>query len=157
MRASFKKYVDARIAAYSRFSDADSFRAGLVRANLISQDIWAQAVAAGKRPDATPALNMLMLPALNEMIDLTTTRAAMSLMHPPLAIRYMLIALALVAALLGGIGLGKARQQRLVYEVAFASFMTLTIFITLDLEYPRTGLIRVDNFETAIVNFSRGN
>lgn len=157
LRAAFKRYVDARIAAYANIADDVAFRAGLKRANAISQGIWNDAIAAGKRPDAVPAANILLLPALNEMIDLTATRAFMTLMHPPAVIRYMLVGLALVAALLAGIGFGAARRQVWVHELAFAVIMTLTIFITIDLEYPRAGFIRVDAFENAVIDFNRNS
>jgi len=37
-------------------------------------DIWAQAVAATRSPAAHPDAAKLLLPALNTMIDITTTR-----------------------------------------------------------------------------------
>lgn len=157
MRAAFKRYVNARIAAYANVDDDVAFRAGLHKANAISQSIWNDAIAAGRRPDALPAVNIVLLPALNAMIDITATRAFMTLMHPPAVIRYMLIALALVSALLAGIGFGAARKQVWVHELAFAVIMTLTIFITIDLEYPRTGFIRVDAFEHAVIDFNRNS
>lgn len=155
MRAAFKAYVDARIAAYGVVQDEAQFRARLGVANRLSAGIWQQAIAAGKRPDAVPAVNMLLLPALNEMIDLTTTRAAAMLMHPPLVVGYMLIGLALVSAMLAGTGFARAPRARLVHELAFAIIMASMIFITLDLEYPRAGVLRVDDFERAVVDLSR--
>jgi hypothetical protein len=156
LRAALKRYVDARIAAYADVGDEASFRARLRDADAISHQIWEGAVAAGRRPDAQPAVNIVVLPALNAMIDLAASRAFMTLMHPPIVIRYMLIALALVAALLAGIGFGPRRRLGRLHEMAFAVIVTMTIYITLDLEYPRAGLIRVDDFENAVVNFTRG-
>lgn len=155
IRADFKRYVDARIAVYADVGDEAAFRARLRAANQISTQIWAQAVAAGKRPDAVPAANMLLLPAPNAMIDITATRAFAMLMHPPVVIRYMLVGLALVAAFLAGIGFGGRSQGRL-HELAFAAIVAMTIFVTVDLEYPRSGFLRVDGFEQAVIDFSRG-
>lgn len=157
MRAAFKRYVDTRIKAYGAVTNEAAFRAGLRDANAISQDIWNQAIAAGRRPDALPSANMLLLPAINDMIDITSTRAFMTLMHPPAIIRYMLLVLALVSAVLAGIGFGGARRQFWVYELAFAVIMTLTIFITIDLEYPRIGFITVNSFENAVIDFNRNS
>lgn len=157
IRATFRRYVDARIHAYDLIQDDAAFRAGLRQANALSQDIWNQAIAAGRRPDAQPAVNILLLPALNEMIDLTSTRAFMTLMHPPTIIRYMLVALALVAALLAGIGFGAKHRKDWIHELAFAVIMTMTIYITIDLEYPRAGLLRVDAFEDAVIDFNRNS
>jgi hypothetical protein len=156
VRADFKRYVDARIAAYAPTSDTRVFRQRLREANAISAEIWKKSVAAGKRPDALPAVNILLLPALNAMIDITASRAAATLMHPPAVIRYLLIVLAAVAAFLAGSGFRNRSQGRL-HELAFALIMTATIFITIDLEYPRIGFIRVENFEQAVIDFSRGN
>lgn len=156
IRADFRRYVDARLAAYDPNSEIGDFPTRLKIANAISGEIWKKSVAAGKRPDALPAVNMLLLPALNEMIDITATRAAATMMHPPLIIRYLLIVLAMVAAFLAGNGF-RGRKQGRLHELAFAVIMTATIFIIIDLEYPRLGFIRVEAFEQAIVKFSRTN
>jgi hypothetical protein len=155
LRVLFKRYTDARIEAYANAADDQAFRAGLRKANAISQEIWDAAIVAGRRPDAQPAVNIVLLPAINAMIDITSTRAFMTLMHPPEVIRVMLIALALVSALLAGIGFGAARKQVWLHEVAFAVIMTMTIYITIDLEYPRAGFIRVNSFENAVIDFNR--
>jgi hypothetical protein len=154
LKALFKRYTAARIEAYDNIGDDKAFRAGLHKANTISQQIWDAAVAAGRRADAQPAVNIVLLPAINQMIDVTSTRAFMTLMHPPEVIRYLLIVLALVSALLAGIGFGAARRKVWVYEVAFAVIMTLIIYVTIDLEYPRAGFIRIDSFEDAVIDFN---
>ena len=153
--AALDRYIDARIAAYRLVNDEPSFRAALGNANAISAQIWALAVAAGKRPDAVPAANILLLPALNAMIDLTTTRAFTNLMHPPPVIRYLLVAMALVSAFLAGLGFAREKRRTIAHELAFAVIMTAIIYVTVDLEYPRLGFIRIDSFEMAVVDFTR--
>ena len=155
LRAAFKRYVDARIAAYRVVGNDAAFRAGLKKSSAISQEIWDLAIAAGRRPDAQPATNTQLLPAINEMIDITSTRAFMMLMHPPPIIRYMLIGLALVAAMLAGIGFAAGPRRVWIHPLSFALIMTATIYITIDLEYPRAGFITVDSFENAVIDFNR--
>ena len=53
---------------------------------------------------------MLLLPALNQMIDITTTRSVAMQNHPPSIIFIMLIFLALLSALLAGYS-GLQQQQ----------------------------------------------
>ena len=65
---------------------------------------WTQAVSAVQESSTTTA-GMLLLPALNQMIDITTTRTMATLLHPPLVVFFMLGALALVSALLAGYGM----------------------------------------------------
>jgi hypothetical protein len=49
-----------------------------------------------------PPATMLLLPALNAMMDITTTRTLATSMYPPMSIFVMLIGLALASALLAG-------------------------------------------------------
>ncbi len=151
LREAFTRYVAARVTAYRHVNDEAAFRAGLNNASLISREIWGLAVAAGHRADALPATDIILLPAINAMIDVTATRAAMMLMHPPAAIPVMLIILALISAVLVGVGFTDTRRREWVHSLSFAAIMTATITITIDLEYPRVGLIRVDGFENAII------
>jgi hypothetical protein len=46
-------------------------------------EIWKQAVAACRLPGAASQAAMLLLPALNEMIDITATRVTATTNHPP--------------------------------------------------------------------------
>ena len=48
--------------------------AALAEVNRLQKDIWGQAVAASRAPGSHPNVTMLLLPALNAMIDITTTR-----------------------------------------------------------------------------------
>jgi len=49
----------------------------------IQEQIWTGAVAATRLPSSHPAAGWLLLPALNNMIDITTTRTMALQMHPP--------------------------------------------------------------------------
>ena len=57
---------------------------------------------------------MLLLPALNEMIDITTTREMATQNHPPLAVFLLLGGLSLVGALLVGYGTSTEQGTELV-------------------------------------------
>src|SRR5262249_1787251 len=71
----------------------------------IAGEIWTQAIAGSRMQDAHPDAAKLLLPALNAMIDITTTRTLATHMHPPTIIMAMLFGLALACALLAGTGL----------------------------------------------------
>jgi hypothetical protein len=102
LRQAFRDYVDARIATYTKLPDLQAAHNELMRSQELQADIWAQAVLASGTPDSRPGIELLMLPALNQMFDITTVRAMASQMHPPLVVFAMLIALALASALLAG-------------------------------------------------------
>jgi len=92
----------------------------------------------------TAWLRLDLLPALNEMIDITTTRTMAARMHPPNVIFALLIGLGLVCALFAGIAVAGGKQRPWVHAVGFSAVIAITVYVILDLEYPRLGLIRVD-------------
>ena len=110
----------------------------------MQETIWAKAVAAGRRPDAIAPATMLLLPALNDMIDITTTRVTATRDHPPLVIYLLLAGMSLVGSLLVGYGMAENKRQSWLHTVAFAIVLSLTVYVIVDLEFPRVGLIRVD-------------
>jgi hypothetical protein len=74
MRRSFREYLDARLRVYQKLPDLNAAEQELARAAKIQQGIWSQAVTASRRADPTQTAARLLLPALNEMIDITTSR-----------------------------------------------------------------------------------
>jgi hypothetical protein len=99
---------------------------------------------------------MLLLPALNQMFDTASTRMLATRMHPPLVIFAMLFGLALVGALLAGYGMASGKRRNWLHMVGFAAAMAGAVFVIIDLEYPRLGLIRVDTFDQALVDLRAG-
>jgi hypothetical protein len=98
---------------------------------------------------------MLLLPALNDMIDILTTQNMASLIHPPLIIYIMLGVLALAAALLAGHAMAGGKTRNWVHLLTFAVVMAATVYVILDIEYPRLGLIRVDAVDQVLADLRR--
>lgn len=104
---------------------------------------------------AQPAATMLLLPALNQMFDITTTRTMTTQMHPPKIIFAMLFVLTLASSLLAGYGMAGGKSRNWITG-GFALIMAFAIYVILYLEYPRIGLIRVDAFDQVIMDVRRG-
>ena len=147
LRDAFRRYVDSRLASYQDAVDADSFKEAYGKSQLIQSEIWHLAVAAGQRPDAPPAANMLLLPAINNMIDITSTRATAMQFHPPLPIFAMLAGTALVCSMLAGLSMMRSRSPNWLHMLGFSAILTVTMYVIADLEYPRLGLIQVGGFD----------
>jgi len=94
---------------------------------------------------------MLLLPALNAMFDIATTRALAMQIHPPEIIFAMLFGLALASALLVGYGMADSKERNWLHMLGLAFVMAAAIYVILDIEYPRFGFIRVDGFDQALV------
>jgi hypothetical protein len=151
MRDDFRRYVDSRLAVYRALPDIAAARAELDRSSALQKDIWGKAVAACRMADAAPSASMLLLPALNQMIDITTTRTVAAQIHPPAIIFGMLVVLTLASALLAGFDLARGRRRSWLHALAFAGMITVTVYVIFDLEYPRLGFIRIDAIDQVLI------
>jgi hypothetical protein len=156
LREHFRQYVAARLAVYRQLPDVAAATEALRRASTVQTEIWAQAVAGSREPDAHPDAAKLLLPALNAMFDITTTRTVALQTHPPTIIFAMLFVVALASALLAGHGLAGGKRRNWLHMVGFAAIITVAVYVILDLELPRLGLIRVEAFDQALVDLLKG-
>jgi hypothetical protein len=144
LRALFREYVDLRLATYRNVRDVAATQARLAEGAALQNAIWDKALAAARRPDAGAYAPMLLVPALNEMLDITTTRTMATRDHPPLIIFVLLAGLSLVGAVLVGFDTSASKARPWLHTIIFAGIMSMTITVIADLEFPRLGLIRVD-------------
>lgn len=143
IRQLFRQYLDARIEVY-RVIDAERDPANAFAvAEGLQAAIWKAAVAAIERPERQYAAE-IVLPALNDMIDVTTERkVALSTQIPGLVL-VTLFGVSLFSALLAGAGMSRHGLRHLVHGGIYAAAVTLTVYTILDLDSPRGGLIRLD-------------
>src|SRR5208282_4248398 len=94
-----------------------------------------------------PNAGILLLPAINQMIDITTVRTLAARMHPPMLIFALLFGLALLCALLAGIGMGQRKDRSWIHIVGFAAIVSVTVLVILAIEYPRVGLTRLQTYD----------
>jgi hypothetical protein len=146
VRDGFRRYLDARLAAYKKLPDPKASAVELAKAERTAEEIWSKAVA-----DSGVPARMLLLPALNAMFDLAEARRLTAGIHPPLVVYLMLTVLALAGSLLAGYGMGEGQNRNWIHMIAFSLTIAVAAYVILDLEYPRLGLIRVDTFDRALV------
>lgn len=150
LRQMMRDYVDARIAAYRAFPDEALVRAEFARAGALQLRIWDEAIAVTSMQGAPGSAAMLLLPALNEMIDITTTRQMALLKHPPRIVYILLGALALISALLAGHAMAGRKQPSRLHLVAYPAIMSIVVALVINLEHPRLGLVRINAFDMAL-------
>lgn len=149
LKDRFRRYLDARLEVYRRVPDIQAVRAALAEANALQAQIWGGAVVACQE-SATP-LTVQLLPALNEMFDIATTRTAVAQMHPPPIIFVMLGLLALTSSLLAGYAMAGGKSGSWIHIIGFALIMATTVYVILDLEFPRVGFIRVNAADRVLI------
>jgi hypothetical protein len=155
MRELFRRYLDTRAVTYRNVRDETATKAKLAEAVALQGEIWAKAVSACRRPEAPGHAAMLLLPALNQMIDITTTRVVATQNHPPLVIYLLLAALSLIGSLLAGYSMSGNKDRSWLHMVAFAATLSLAVYVIIDLEFPRLGLIRVDAVDQILIELRK--
>jgi phosphotransferase system glucose/maltose/N-acetylglucosamine-specific IIC component len=101
LRESFRRYVDSRIGVYRKMPDLAAAKAELADGADLQKQIWTRAVAASGAADS-PAATTLLLPAINDMIDITATRSVAARTHPPAVVFVMLLILVMASSFLAG-------------------------------------------------------
>jgi len=146
LQEAFRRYVDLRIAA-TRHSETKP-SAEIAAAQRV---MWDEAVAAAQTaPDARVA--QLLLPAVNDVFDLASARYVAVENHPPALIYVTLFAILLLAVLLAGFGMATGKSRHWLHIACFLVSLTFAIYVTIDLEYPRHGWVRVDNLDQLLVD-----
>ncbi len=149
-RGLLRRYLESRIEAYRHFAERERSEAALATGAKLQREIWSHAVAnCAKAPAASACL--LLLPALNDMFDITTTRAMAQLAHLPPLIIGLLLMLCGIGGVLSGYAMSAQGDRNILQLLVFALSISATVYVVLDLEFPRAGLISVTAMDRAIV------
>jgi hypothetical protein len=146
LRRLFRDYTNSRLHLY----DTVSLEVSPVSQQL-QHEIWEKSVAAATLSSAKADAAKLLLPALNAMIDITATRQNAFNMHPPAIVFFLLFAFSCGSAFLAGYSM-TARNHSWFYMIALAIAVTATIYATLEIEYPRRGLIRFTDIDQSLID-----
>jgi hypothetical protein len=156
LRETFKSYLDSRIATYRKLPYVSAAREELARSQALQADIWSQAVEAMRMSESRVATEVLVMPALNQMFDIVTTRIVATQMHPPMIIYAMVVGLALASGLLAGYQTSADKRYDWIHNIGFAGVVAFTFYVILDIEYPRAGWVRIDAIDQVLVNLRAG-
>ncbi|CAN7774839.1 DUF4239 domain-containing protein [Cupriavidus necator] len=151
----FRQYLDARLDAYRAVPDRKRVDAALIRSDVLRERLWTRSVTESQRTASTAA-TMLLLPALNVAFDTASTRLASTKEHPPSVIFGMLFALCWIGALFAGYGMASRGPRNWLHALFFVASLTVTLYVIVDLEFPRLGLIRVDAFDEVLQDVRNG-
>ncbi len=146
LRQLFRDYTTSRLHLYDEVGAEISPET--VR---LQREIWQRSAAAAMSQGASPDATRLLLPAINDMIDITTTRQNAFNMHPPEVVYWLLFVFSGGAALMAGYSM-KAGPRDWMYSIALALAVTLTVYTILDVEYPRRGLIRLQQLDQTLIS-----
>jgi len=153
-RADFKKYLEARIAYYAAITDTMVLLKSKEEASKAATALWSRATQQSKLPNMLiPSNNMI--PALNAMFDIATTREVMVKARVPDVIVYMLFILALTTSFIAGFTSSFMRKKDWIVIAGFAMLSSMIIYITIDLGRTTRGIIKTDMGQQALVDLRK--
>jgi hypothetical protein len=146
LRQLFRDYTDSRMRLFDQVGPEIS-----PVTERLQRTIWERATTAASSSGANPDATKLLLPALNNMIDITSTRRNAFYMHPPDVVFWLVFAFSGGSALMAGYS-KKFGPPDWMSSIALALAVTLTVYTILDVEYPRHGLIRLRGRDQALIS-----
>lgn len=151
VRIPFRRYVDALIGSYSRTTQVSDFLREPPDVAQAQNETWTQAVNACVTKEGDAA-RMLLLPGLNEMFGAVEEERFARRIHPPILIFVILGLTALASAFLAGFAISTGENRDWIHRVGVAAVISLAVYVILEMEFPRLGLIRVGIADQALVD-----
>jgi hypothetical protein len=147
----FRRYVDSRLQTYRKLPDTQAAAAEMAKSEQLQRDIWTDAIAASELPGAHRDAGKLLLPALNNMFDISTIRTMSLQIHPPTIVYALLFAVALLCALLAGYRMAGSQYRSWLHILAFTFITVVVVYVIVDLDYLREGLIRLQTADQLLI------
>jgi hypothetical protein len=141
LKAALKEYTADRVALLSG-EGREQIEPLLAKVNGLHERMWSSAITATQ--DNAP-LMAIVLPPINEVIDLHSVHLAMARRHLPIPIMTLLLAAAAIAFGMVGFGNGRVGRRFSVLDSVYGVVLAVALWMTIDLDYSGIGLIRVSN------------
>lgn len=149
LRADLKNYLETRIDYYAAGYDEAWIHNNLKQSDSISKIIWNRVSLLSHDLNNRVASEQ-MIPSLNAVIDIVTTREAARNAHVPRSVLVVLCILILVSSFLSGYG-SKSLERNKVLVIAFAFITTMALYLVVDLDKPRQGFVNLNSTEQLMI------
>ena len=140
-RKDFKAYTETRIAFFSAKADWTAISQTLKDGQALQTSLWERASSLGRDKENLHRTSQ-MIPALNAMFDIASTRIGATLDKVPEVIFYLLFLISITASLMVGYAGGIKPDWTMV--LSFALMISMTVYLIVDLDRPRRGAITMD-------------
>ncbi|HEY1383749.1 MAG TPA: hypothetical protein VGF43_09045 [Dongiaceae bacterium] len=141
LKAALREYAGDRVQLLSG-ERRDQIEPLLAKVNGLHERMWEAAIK-GTR-DRAPVM-VVVLPSINEIIDLHSTHLALARRHLPLPIMAVLLGTAAIGIALLGFGNGRVGRRFSLLDCVYGTVLAIALWMTIDLDYPGIGAIGVSN------------
>jgi hypothetical protein len=142
-KKDFKSYLDARRDYYLLDNNEVKLTASLKQSTAASERLWNRATFFAKDKNYFIQSNM-MIPALNQMFDSASKSNMVLNSKVPETIVYLMLAFSVIISFFIGYNSGLEKNINTKFIIGFCVLICIVILITLDLDRPRRGLIKLD-------------
>jgi hypothetical protein len=151
IRKGMREWVKLTLDVLPKAAEQEpqTLTAHLRKAQQLQDETWKAAVSAVDR-NPKHQYASLVLPPINDWIDLSSTRLQLNNRGLPPLVMPTLIVLSVLASILVGFGMAKTRRSML-HMLSFAGAIAFSLYVIADLNQPRAGLIRVDSADDAMM------
>lgn len=139
----FKSYLDSRRDYYLLDKNEQKLTASLKQSTVASEKLWNRATFYAKNEDYFIQSTM-MLPALNAMFDSASMSNMVLNSKVPETIVYLMLSFSVIISFFIGYNSGLEKKINTKFIIGFCFLICIVILITLDLDRPRRGLIKLD-------------
>jgi hypothetical protein len=141
LKGALKEYTADRVKLLSR-EGRDQIEPLLAKVSGLHERMWRSAINATQN---NARLMSVVLPPINEVIDLHTAHLAMARRHLPVPIMAVLFATAAISVGMIGFGNGRVGRRFSVLDAVYGVVLAAALWMIIDLDYPGFGVIRVSN------------
>jgi hypothetical protein len=141
LKAAVKEYTADRITLLSP-EGRDQIEPLLAKVGGLHERMWRSAIKATQ--DSAP-LMAVVLPPINEVIDLHSMHLAMARRHLPLPIMAVLFGTAAISVGMIGFGNGRVGRRFSLLDAIYGVVLAVALWMIIDLDYPSIGLITISN------------
>jgi hypothetical protein len=145
LKAALKEYTADRVALLSRERRVQ-IEPLLAKVIGLHERMWRSALKATQ--DNAP-LMAVVLPPINEVIDLHSVYLSLARRHLPIPLMTLLLGTAAISFGIVGFGNGRMGRRFSLLDSVYGAVLAVALWMTIDLDYPRIGSIRVSNLPLA--------
>lgn len=140
LRETLRDYTAERIALLDE-EDTAAILTRIAKSGGFHERMW---TAALEGTQDNPPLMLLVLPSVNEVIDLHTVHLSAARRHLPTAIFVALLVSVGLSLGLASFGHGQIGRRFAVLDLTYGIVLATALWMTIDLDYPRYGFIRAN-------------
>ncbi len=144
LRDTLQRFVAVRLEYFDQGLDPTKVKTLTKEMDRLLDDLWLT-VSDATKANPQQVHTSQIISATNLVIDLNTTRQWATSSHLQPIVLILLLACVLVSSLLIGHSSGQAGQRHSGLWAAFNVLFALLLFVVIDFDRPRRGLIQVDH------------